>query len=154
MNYYSSSDLFFWNLCIEHSIFVLRLFTLAVCSKLGILWSPLGKKRYYFALGLGPYNGPKFTRKKSLEYLLLYAHLHTFNIACMISSFCISFLFYKSCFTGTCTHHINKFVTLSFSCTFVHRPCMPCMPRIQRYCCCSVRIFIFLVPHRWNRRGL
>ena len=36
-------------------------------SKLGILGLILGNKRYYFALGLGPYNGPKLNRKKSLN---------------------------------------------------------------------------------------
>ena len=38
-------------------------------------WPPFGKKRYYLALGLGPYNGPKFTRKKSL-----------FGISCLLIS--------------------------------------------------------------------
>ena len=47
VNYYPSSDLVFWNLCIAHStcsIFVLKIFTLAVCSKLGIFGHLLGKK--------------------------------------------------------------------------------------------------------------
>ena len=41
----------------------LKVFTLAVCGKLGIFGPLLGKK-YYLALGLGPYYRPKFTRKK------------------------------------------------------------------------------------------
>ena len=62
--YYSpSSDLIFWNLCIAHSIFVLKISTSAVSSKLGNFGPLLEKKRYYLALELGPYDGPKFTKK-------------------------------------------------------------------------------------------
>ena len=35
-------------------------------QKIGNFWSLLGKQRYHLALWPSPYNGPKFTRKKSL----------------------------------------------------------------------------------------
>ena len=44
-------------------------------QQIGNFWPPFGKKRYYLALGLGPYNGPKFTRKKSLICSKLVASL-------------------------------------------------------------------------------
>ena len=43
-NYNPSSDLVLWNLCIAHQIFVLKVFTLAVFSTLGIFGPLLGKK--------------------------------------------------------------------------------------------------------------
>ena len=67
VNYYPSSDLVFWNLCIVHSTFVRKVFTIAVYNKLGI-YGPFWEKRYYLALGLGPYNGPKFTGKIPVHY--------------------------------------------------------------------------------------
>ena len=66
VNYYPSSGLVFWNLCIVHSILYLQFSLLQSESKMGIFGPILGKKRYHLALGLGPYNRLKFTRKKSL----------------------------------------------------------------------------------------
>ena len=42
--YYPFLDLVFWNLCTAHSLFVLKPFTLRVCSKLGIFGPLFGKK--------------------------------------------------------------------------------------------------------------
>ena len=63
VNQYSSSDLVYRNLCIAHSIFVLKVFNFGSLQQIGKFWPHFGKKTYYLALGLGPYNGPKFTRK-------------------------------------------------------------------------------------------
>ena len=61
VNYYPFSDLVF------------RKFYFGSLQQIGNFWPPFGKKRYYMylALGLGPYNGPKFTRKKSLLFLMV-----------------------------------------------------------------------------------
>ena len=55
------------NLCIAHSNFQLKLFTLEVRSKLEFFGHFVGKKGYYLALGKCPYKGSKLARKKSLN---------------------------------------------------------------------------------------
>ena len=46
-------------------------------------WPPYGKRKYYLALGLGPYNGPKLPRKNHIH-----THIHRIGP-------CVSFVWIK-----------------------------------------------------------
>ena len=59
--------IFSFGMCALHIQFLYIKFSLWQSAANWEFWALLGKK-YYLALGLGPYNGPKLTRKKSLKY--------------------------------------------------------------------------------------